>query len=93
MKRQTIKQGGVTRFAFGCLLVSTLTAVSFWLSRDHPSVRGASGGIGIMASLIGSGVAFWFLVRGGERGLLPLALCSLAPLAFWFWAVYKVVHG
>ncbi len=93
MARQTIKPGGVFRFALGCIVASTLAAISFWLGHDLPSVRGPSGGVGIMASLIGSGVAFWFSARGQERGLFPVAIYSLLPLAFWSWAVYRVVHG
>jgi hypothetical protein len=93
MARQTIKPGDVVRFALGCLVVSTLAAIAFWLGRDLPWVRGPSAGVGIMATLFGSGVAFWFSARGGERGLFSVALYSLVPLAFWSWAVYKVVHG
>jgi hypothetical protein len=88
-----MKPGGITRFALGCAVLSTATAISFWLGRDLPSVRGPSAGVGMMAALIGISVALWFSARGGDRGLLPVALYSLVPLAFWSWAIYKVVHG
>jgi hypothetical protein len=45
------------RFAFGCVIVSTLSALCFLLGGHVPSARGPSGGVGIMVALIGSGVA------------------------------------
>ena len=93
MTRQTLTPGGLTSLLLACLLAGTLTAISFWLGRNLPSVRGPSAGVGIMATLIGSGVVFWFSTRGGGRGLLVLALYSLLPLAFWSWAVYNLVHA
>ena len=93
MTPQTINSDGVLRFAVGCLIVSALAALTLLLGSHIPSVRGPSGGLGIMAALIGSGVALWFSIRARDRRLVIAASFSVVLLAFWCWVIYRVVHG
>ena len=79
MTLQTMKPGGVMRLAFGCVIVSTLTAVCFQLGGYLSVIRGPSGGVGIMAALIGSSVSFWFSARGRDYRLFLLALSRSSP--------------
>ncbi|MBI5388550.1 MAG: hypothetical protein HZA90_28120 [Verrucomicrobia bacterium] len=92
MTPQTIKPGGVFRFAVGCLVVSLVAAVTFLLGRHISSIRGPSGGVGIMATLIGSGVAVWFSIRARSRRLFIAASFSLVLLAFWCWVIHEIFH-
>jgi hypothetical protein len=92
MALQTIKSDGVLRFTFGCVIVSILTAISFVLWGYIPDIRGPSAGVGVMAALIGSGVALWFSARGRDSRLFMLAVLSLFSLAFWCWAIYESVY-
>ena len=82
----------VLRLAAWCILLSTLAALTFLAGGHTPSVRGPSGGVGFMAALIGSGVAWWFSLRARDPRLVVAALLSLLPLAFWCWQIYEVVH-
>jgi hypothetical protein len=91
MTPQTTSPEGVLRFALGCVVVSIVSAVAFALAGDIGSVRGPAGGVGIMASLTGSGVAVWFALRARDRRLAATAALSLLPLAFWSWAIYEIV--
>jgi hypothetical protein len=93
MKLEAAKPADVFRFAAGCVAVSFLSAVVYLLFRQISDVRGVTGGVGIMASLIGSGVAFWFALRGRQRDLIAMALLSVLPLGFWCWIIYKVLYG
>jgi hypothetical protein len=93
MKSEYAKPADVFRFAAGCVVVGFLSAVVYLLFRQNSDVRGATGGVGFMASLVGSGVAFWFALRGRERKLIVIALLSVLPLGFWCWIIYSVLHG
>jgi hypothetical protein len=93
MKSETAKPVDIFRFAVGCVAVSFLSAVLFLLFRQISDVRGVAGGVGVMASLVGSGVAFWFGLRGRERKLIAMALLSILPLGFWCWITYKALYG
>jgi F0F1-type ATP synthase assembly protein I len=92
MTPQTINPDRVLRFAIGCVVVSIVSAVAFTLARHTGSVRGPAGGVGIMASLIGSGVAVWFALRARDRRLAATAVFSVLPLSFWSWVIYEIVH-
>lgn len=92
MTPQTTSPERIFRFALGCVAVSIVAAVAFVLAGHVGSVRGPAGGVGIMASLIGSGVAFWFALRARDGRLAMTAAFSLLPLAFWSWAIYEIVH-
>ena len=93
MSPQTINTDGVLRFAVGCLTASALAALTYLVGGHIGSVRGPSGGVGIMAALIGSGVAVWFSIRARDRRLVLAASVSVLLLAFWCWVIYEVVHG
>jgi len=93
MKSEAAKPADVFRFAVGCVTVSFLSAVVHLLFRQISDMRGVTAGIGIMASLVGSGVAFWFALRSRERKLTAMALVSALPLGFWCWIIYKVLCG
>jgi hypothetical protein len=93
MRNQTISSDRVLRLALGCVVVGIVCVLAFALAGQRRSIRGAAGGVGIMASLIGSGVAVWFALRAKDRRLVATAVFSLLPLAFWTWAIYEIVHG
>jgi hypothetical protein len=93
MTPQTTSPEGVLRFAIGCIVVSVLAALAFLVGGHVASVRGPAGGVGIMAALLGSGVALWFSLRVRNRGLVVATAFSVLPLAFWCWVIYEIVHG
>jgi hypothetical protein len=93
MKSQALKPAAIIRFAAGCVTVGFLTAVVYLLFGQISDVRGATAGVGIMASLMGSGISIWFALHGRERKLIPTALLSFLPLGFWCWIIYKFCHG
>jgi hypothetical protein len=97
----------LVKFIVWCIAVSLLAAV-IWLTLGYfytanrwSGVTGFgvqmigkwSGGLGCMAALFGSVIAFWSAIRVRDRRLLWLALLSVLPLAFWSWLLYNIVHG
>jgi len=92
MSAEVLSNAKVFRLAVGCILLSALAALAFLIGGHSPSVRGASGGIGFMAALVGSGVGAWFSFRARDPRLVVAALLSLLPLAFWCWVIYEVVR-
>jgi len=93
MTSEADKPADVFRVAAGCVAVSFLSAVVYLLGRQSPDLRGVTGGVGVMASLVGSGVAVWFALRSRERKLIAMALLSVLPLGFWCWIFYTMVYG
>jgi hypothetical protein len=93
MSTQELNATKVLRLVVWCIALSAMAAVAFLVGGHTPSVHGPSGGVGFMAALIGSGVAFWFSLRARDARLIVAALLSLFPLAFWCWQIYEIVHG
>ena len=65
-----------------CIALSAVAALTFLVGNHTPSVRGASGGVGIMAALIRLSVACWFSLRARDARLRVAALASLPPSGF-----------
>jgi hypothetical protein len=94
MKTRTISLEQIRRLVLGCLAGSTLAALAFLLEGQRISaLRGLAGGVGFMATLIGSGVAAWFAARARDARLLRAALFSGGLLAFWAWVAWKILHS
>jgi len=93
MALSTIKPDGLLRFTLCCLAINALATPAFILGSHVSSIRGPSFSVGIMAALIGVGVAGWFSIRARDWRLVVTALLSLLPLAFWSWVVYGIMHG
>src|ERR1035441_6532263 len=93
MKIETTKPVDVFRFAAGCVAVSFVGAVVHLLFSQIPDVRAVAGACGFGASLLASGVSFWFALRSKESKLFAMAFLSVCLLGFWCWVLYKVVHG
>jgi hypothetical protein len=94
MKPQPVRLDGVLRFALVCYAVSFLAAIAFVsLGGRYSFVREPSAGVGIMAALVGSGVALWAAIRARDRKLYIVTLVSLLPLAFWSVMLYVISHA
>ena len=93
MKSRTSKQVDVFRFAAGCVAASFLSALIYFIFGQISDLRAAAYSCGLMASFVGSGVAFWFSLRGRERKLAVMSLLSFMALGLWFWITYKIVYG
>ncbi len=89
---RTTSTEAILKLAVACVLVSALAGLAFLMGSQVHSVRGTSGAIGIMTGLTGSGVAAWFTVRARSPRLLLATVCSILPLGFWCWQIYRVVH-
>jgi len=65
------------------VVISIVAALLFILFPKASSIRGVSGGIGIMAAFLGNGIALWFSLRTKDNRLYVLAAASFIPLAYW----------
>lgn len=92
MTPQTISPSKILGFSLDCILGSIIGAVVLALAGNNASVRGPAVAFGLMASLIGSGVAVWFAIRAKDRRLAATAVFSLLLLAFWSWVIYEIVR-
>lgn len=92
MPQQTTSAEEILRLALGSIGVSVFAALAFLIGGHVASVRGPAGGVGIMAALVGSGVALWFSIRSRNTRLTAAAVLSVLPLAFWCWVLYETVY-
>lgn len=93
MKSQNSPSVDVLGFTINCVAVSFLSVVVDVLFGQISDIHGAVGGIGVMATFIGSGVGFWFALRSREGKQIGIALLSIFPLSYWCWNLSKTLHG
>jgi hypothetical protein len=95
MRRERIRIGTVALFRLViCWVVLSSSAASVYIfGADVWYIRGVSGAVGVLAAILGAGVAAWFCLRSRSPKLLIAGLLSVLPLGFWVWVVYEITQG
>jgi len=83
----------ISKVTLCLVLVSVVAAILYIPLQRVEGLRGILGAIGLMCSLLSSGIAAWFSIRMRDRRCMLVALVSLLPLAFWAWLLYERVYG